>query len=86
MQDAFAGALHKAFWVAMGIALLGLVCTLMMPRGRATDIRDAARAEAKLDSLQPDGETFAVTRTEPNGGPPRPSSPMPEPAAASRGT
>jgi EmrB/QacA subfamily drug resistance transporter len=63
VADAFAGALHEVFWVAFVIALLGLVCTLLMPRGAAAKLRDAAREEAKVDSLSPDGETYELTST-----------------------
>jgi len=65
LRDAFAGALHQTFWVATAIALIGFACTALMPRGKATDIRDQARAEVKLDSLTADGETFAITSSEP---------------------
>jgi EmrB/QacA subfamily drug resistance transporter len=64
VSDAFAGALHRTFWVAVGVASIGLLCTVLMPRGRATDIRDKARAdEIPLDTLAPDGETFALARS-----------------------
>ena len=65
LRDAFAGALHQTFWVATAIALIGFACTALMPRGKASDIRDQARAEVKLDSLTADGETFAITTSEP---------------------
>jgi len=61
VRDAFAGALHRTFWVAVAVAGLGLVMTRLMPRGRATDIRDRARAEElPRDALSPEGETFAI--------------------------
>jgi EmrB/QacA subfamily drug resistance transporter len=60
VADAFAGALHRTFWVAVAVAAVGLLCTLLMPRGRAADIRDRARAEIPLDTLAPAGETFAL--------------------------
>ncbi len=62
VSESFAGALHSVFWVAVAVAVIGLVCTRMMPRGSAADIRDSARAEAKLDALGVDGETFAIAR------------------------
>jgi len=65
VRESFAGALHQTFWVATGIALIGLGCTALMPRGKATDIRDEARAEAEFDSLVADGETFVITSSEP---------------------
>lgn len=61
VSDAFAGALHRVFWVAVFVAVIGLACTVLMPRGSAAKIRDAARREAELDSLSPDGASFAVT-------------------------
>jgi hypothetical protein len=61
VSDAFAGALHRVFWVAVFVAVIGLACTVLMPRGSAAKIRDAARREAELDSLSPEGESFAVT-------------------------
>ena len=62
VRDAFAGSLHRAFWVAVVVAVVGLVATFLMPRGSATDIRDEARDEAEVDSLTPDGESFAIAR------------------------
>jgi len=75
VSDAFAGALHRVFWVAVVVASIGLVCTVLMPRGNAAKLRDAARREAELDSLSPDGETFAVTD---------PAEPEPEPGSGRR--
>jgi MFS family permease len=63
VADAFAGALHEVFWVAFVIALIGLVATVLMPRGAAAKLRDAAREESKVDSLSPDGETYELTST-----------------------
>ncbi len=62
VSDAFAGALHRVFWVAVSVTVVGLICTRLMPKGSATDIRDKARSDAKLDAVGPDGETFAVAR------------------------
>jgi len=62
VSEAFSGALNRTFWVAVGVAVIGLICTRIMPKGSATAIRDEARAAAKVDSLQPDGETFAIAR------------------------
>jgi EmrB/QacA subfamily drug resistance transporter len=63
VADAFAGALHEVFWVAFVIALIGLVATVLMPRGAAAKLRDAAREDSKVDSLSPDGETYELTST-----------------------
>ena len=62
VSGAFSGALHRAFWVSVAVAVIGLICTRMMPKGSATEIRDRARSDAKLDAVGPDGETFAVAR------------------------
>jgi EmrB/QacA subfamily drug resistance transporter len=62
VRDAFAGSLHRAFWVAVVVAVVGLIATFLMPRGSATDIRDEARTDAEVDSLTPDGESFAIAR------------------------
>jgi EmrB/QacA subfamily drug resistance transporter len=67
VRDAFSGSLNSTFWVAVIVALIGAACTVLMPRGSAAAIRDQARSESKLDSLSPEGETFAVTRPEPVG-------------------
>jgi EmrB/QacA subfamily drug resistance transporter len=64
VSDAFAGALHRTFWVAVFVAVIGLVCTLLMPRGNAAKIRDQARREAAIDSFSPDGETYVLTEYE----------------------
>ncbi len=64
VADAFAGALHRTFWVAVFVAAIGLLCTLLMPRGNAAKIRDQARTEVAVDSLSPDGESFVVTEFE----------------------
>jgi EmrB/QacA subfamily drug resistance transporter len=61
VRDAFAGALHRTFWVAVAVAALGLAATVLMPRGAAAKIRDQARAEVKVDSMLADGETFEIT-------------------------
>jgi EmrB/QacA subfamily drug resistance transporter len=61
VADAFSGALHRTFWVAVGVAVVGLLCTTLMPRGSATDIRDEARRDdIPRDTLLADGETFAI--------------------------
>jgi EmrB/QacA subfamily drug resistance transporter len=61
VADAFAGALHRSFWVACFVAIIGLACTVLMPRGAAAKLRDEARREAEVDSLSPEGETFEIT-------------------------
>ena len=61
VAGSFSGALNQVFWVAFVIALIGLVCTVLMPRGAATKLRDEARAEAKVDAVSPEGETYDIT-------------------------
>jgi EmrB/QacA subfamily drug resistance transporter len=61
VADAFSGALHRTFWVAVAVAAVGALCSLLMPRGSATAIRDEARRDdLPNDSLLADGETFAI--------------------------
>ncbi len=60
VADAFAGALHRTFWVAVFVAAVGLACTVLMPRGAASRIRDDARRDAEFDSLSPEGETLTI--------------------------
>lgn len=67
VREAFSESLHRAFWVAVAVATLGLAATLLMPRGKAATIRDGAREEAKVDSLLADGETFEITDRQPVG-------------------
>ena len=64
VSDAFAGALHRTFWVAVFVALIGLACTVLMPRGSAAKIRDQARREAKIESLSPDGEMYVIAEPD----------------------
>ena len=66
VADAFAGALHRTFWVSVFVAVLGLVCTVLMPRGSAAKIRDEARlaAEADVETFSPDGETFVISEPD----------------------
>jgi hypothetical protein len=61
VADAFAGALHRTFWVACLVSIIGLACTVLMPRGAAAKLRDEARHESKVDSLSPEGETYEIT-------------------------
>jgi len=61
VADAFAGALHRSFWVACFVAVAGLACTVLMPRGNAAKLRDDARREATFDSVSPEGETYEIT-------------------------
>jgi hypothetical protein len=60
VADAFAGALHRSFWVACFVAIIGLACTVLMPRGAAAKLRDEARRESTFDSVSPEGETYDI--------------------------
>ena len=61
VAEAFSGALHRTFWVAVAVAAIGALCSLLMPRGSATAIRDEARRDdLPSDTLLADGETFAI--------------------------
>jgi hypothetical protein len=55
-----------------------------MPRGSAAKIRDAAHREVELDSLSPEGETFAVTDPAQPEADPEPGVAEPADAALSR--
>jgi EmrB/QacA subfamily drug resistance transporter len=61
VADAFAGALHRSFWVACFVAIIGLGFTVLMPRGAAAKLRDEARRESTFDSVSPEGETYEIT-------------------------
>jgi MFS family permease len=61
VAEAFAGALNQTFWVACIVAVAGLACTFLMPRGAAAKLRDDARRESKVDALSPEGETYEIT-------------------------
>ena len=61
VAEAFAGALNRTFWVACIVAVAGLACTFLMPRGVAAKLRDDARRESKVDALSPEGETYEIT-------------------------
>jgi EmrB/QacA subfamily drug resistance transporter len=61
VAQAFSDALHVTFWVAVGVAVVGVLFTFLMPRGSATEIRDEARRDdLPRDALLADGETFAI--------------------------
>ena len=72
VRGAFADALHVVFVAALVIALLGMLTVALMPGGKPTAIRDAARGETLGEAMLPDGETILVagrmprhpTRTE----------------------
>jgi hypothetical protein len=61
MRGAFADALHVVFVAALVIVLLGMLTIALMPGGKPTAIRDAARRESLPEAMLPDGETILVT-------------------------
>ena len=65
VRQAFADALHLVFVVTLVAAIIGAVTTLLMPRGRATDIRDAAHGRTVDEAMLPDGETLVITEPLP---------------------
>jgi EmrB/QacA subfamily drug resistance transporter len=65
VRGAFADALHVVFVAALVIALLGMLTIALMPGGKPTAIRDAARRDLLPEAVLPDGETFLVTPTAP---------------------
>ncbi len=44
VREAFSGALHQTFLATLVLGLVTLAVSLLMPRGRATEVRDTARA------------------------------------------
>ena len=63
MRGAFADALHVVFVAALVIVLLGMLTIALMPGGKPTAIRDAARGETLPEAVLPDGETILITPT-----------------------
>ena len=45
------------------IVLLGVLAIALMPGGKPTAIRDAARGETLPEAVLPDGETILITPT-----------------------
>jgi EmrB/QacA subfamily drug resistance transporter len=65
VRHAFSGALHEVFVTAAVIGALGLVCVLLMPRGKATALRDRAHGhEPSVDAVAPDAEVFVAADRE----------------------
>jgi EmrB/QacA subfamily drug resistance transporter len=65
VQHAFSGALHQVFVTAVVIGALGLLCVLLMPRGKATALRDRAHGhQPPPDAVAPDAEVFVATEHE----------------------
>jgi hypothetical protein len=69
VRHAFSGALHQVFVTAVVMAALGALCVFLMPRGKATALRDEAHGhERPLDAVAPDAEIFVASdgEAEPN--------------------
>jgi MFS family permease len=65
VQHAFAGALHQVFVTAAVLGALGLLCVLLMPRGKATALRDRAHGhQPPPDAVAPDAEVFVANERE----------------------
>jgi EmrB/QacA subfamily drug resistance transporter len=64
VRHAFADALHVAFVVTFIAVMLGAFTTLLMPKGRATDIRDAARRSAATDEQTEDDRVMVLSSLE----------------------
>ena len=60
VRGSFADALHVVFVAALVIALIGMLTVVLMPGGKPTAIRDAARREELAEGVLPDGETLFV--------------------------
>jgi EmrB/QacA subfamily drug resistance transporter len=70
VRTAFSGALHQVFVTAAIIGVLGLLCVVLMPRGKATALRDRAHGhEPPLDAVAPDAEVYVATEQEPEAQP-----------------
>jgi EmrB/QacA subfamily drug resistance transporter len=65
VRGAFADALHVVFVAALVIALLGMLTVALMPGGKPTAIRDAARREVVPEPVLADGETILITPAAP---------------------
>jgi EmrB/QacA subfamily drug resistance transporter len=63
VRGAFADGLHVVFVAALVIVLLGMLTIALMPGGKPSDIRDAARGEPLPEATLPDGETILITPT-----------------------
>jgi EmrB/QacA subfamily drug resistance transporter len=65
VRHAFSGALHQVFVTAVVMAVLGALCVFLMPRGKATALRDEAHGhELPLDAVAPDAEIFVASDDE----------------------
>jgi EmrB/QacA subfamily drug resistance transporter len=65
VQHAFAGALHQVFVAAALVGLLALFCVFLMPRGKATALRDRAHGHQPTpDAVAPDAEVFVAAEAE----------------------
>ena len=51
VREAFAFGLHHTFWTMAFIALGGTLLTVLMPRGKAQDIRAASLEPVERDGL-----------------------------------
>ncbi len=60
IRHAFASSLHRSFVTMAIIAAGAILTTLLMPRGKATDIRDKAHGRSTQEPLTPEGETFVI--------------------------
>jgi MFS family permease len=66
VRHAFSGALHQVFVTAAVIGALGLLCVLLMPRGKPAAMRDRAHGhEPSVDAVAPDAEVFVAADREP---------------------
>ncbi len=63
VRGAFADALHVVFVAALVIVLLGMLTIVLMPGGKPTAIRDAARGDLLPEAVLSDGETILIMPT-----------------------
>jgi hypothetical protein len=67
VRHAFADALHLVFVFTFVIAVVGALTTVLMPRGSAIAIRDAAHGLQLEEPLLPDGESMVIAATVDDG-------------------
>jgi MFS family permease len=63
VQAAFADSLHVVFLLVATVAAIGVLTTLLMPRGRPTPQGVQGPGRTTDEAILPDGETFVIAET-----------------------
>jgi EmrB/QacA subfamily drug resistance transporter len=72
VRHAFSGALHQVFVTAAVMGAVGLLCVLLMPRGKPAALRDRVHGhEPAVDAVAPDAEVFVAADQEDERAPAR---------------